>query len=127
MRSMIISLCFFILSVTAVSVNSRFVTSYLGETLTLLEEMPCGIESSADKEACKTQAKEITEKWNKHYGFLSLSINIAELRDCTIALESFLAYTEADDPSDYSSGRSEAILRIRTLYLRERISLENII
>ncbi len=127
MRSMIVSLCFFLLSIITVSVNSYFVTSYLGQTIELLEEMPTEIDKSSDRTEFYIKMNEITDMWDKRLGFLSLSINLAELRDCTVALENFAAYTVADDPADYSSNLSEALLRIKTLYRRERISFSNII
>ena len=127
MRSMIVSLCFFILSLTTVAVNSYFVTSYLGQTIELLEQLPSEIGKDDDRTAFDLKAREITDAWNKRLSFLSLSINIAELRDCTIALENFASYTVSDDPSDYSSNLSEALLRIKTLYYREKILFSNII
>ena len=127
MKSMIVSLCFFIVSITVVSVNSYFVTSYLGQTIEQLEALPMEIDKNADRTAYDNMMNEITASWDKRLGFLSLSINIAELRDCTVALKNFAAYTVADDPADYSSNLSEALLRIKTLYYRERISFSNII
>lgn len=127
MRSMIVSFCFFTVSLTAVVINSFFVTSHFERILGLIDELPTELSEEVPHDEIQKKTEEISELWNRKLHFLSLSINAAELRESTISIENLSAFESSEDVSDFLASISEATLRVRTLYERERISFLNIV
>ena len=127
MKSMLVSLLFFLLSLSVVTVNAYFVTDYLGSVYESLETFPEASPEDDDLTELTPGAKQLTKSWNEKFLFLSLSINTAELRDCGNALESLAAYTGTSEPADYNAALSEAKVRIKILLEREQFSFMNIV
>lgn len=127
MRSMIVSVLFLALSVGIVGFNAIYVTDFLGEISESLEELPEASPEDTDLTHLTPSARELCEKFSDSFFLLSLSINTAELRDCSNSIEAVCAYTGTSEPADYNAALSEARLRIGILLQRERFSLINIV
>lgn len=127
MRSMIVSVCFFTVSLAAIVINSFFLTSHFESVLALLEELPAEVSGEISRDEIQRKTEEISKLWNKKLNFISLSINTAELRDTTISIENLCAFESSEEVADFLAAVSEAIIRVRTLYERERISFSNIV
>lgn len=127
MRSMIVAVLFFALSIGTVAFNAVYVTDFLEETSESLGELPEASPDDSDLTHLAPSARQLCEKFSNNFFLLSLSINTEELRDCASAIESLAAYTGTSEPADYNAALSEARLRIGILLQRERFSLINII
>lgn len=127
MKSMLVSAVFFTLTVAAVAVNGFFVNGCLEQTYSQLDALPEASTEADDLTALTPATRNICDAWNDSFAFLSLSINLSELRDCSAALESLDAYTGTSEPADYNAALSAAKVRIKILLERERFSFMNIV
>ncbi len=127
MKSMLVSLLIFLFAFSVVSVNAYFVTNYLDSVCESLEALPEASPDDDDLTDLSPHATGLAESWNDNFLFLSLSINMAELRDCAAALESLAAYTGTSEPADYNAALSAAKVRIKVLRARESFSFANIV
>ena len=126
MKSLIVSLCFLAFTVVLVSVNCLYVTDVLGdisETLNSLSEISQEEDISPQTAAA---VRSLKEYWDRHKRLLSLTVNAAEIRDCSVAIGNLVAFSESDTTADYNAALSDVRTRIDTLLRRERFSLGNI-
>ena len=125
MKSFLVSLSFLIFFIALSIVNCLYVTNVLSDVSAMLDKLPIVSESSVPKDVA-VRAKDIPKLWDRHFRWLSLSINTAELRDCGTALGNLAQFSESDTSADYNATLSEAKTRIGVLYERERFSFFNI-
>ena len=126
MKSFLISGIFLAVFVAATGINCYFVTDILGETYESLSELSL-LPDDADDSAFLSDSTMILDYWNSKKSFLSLTVNDAELRDCTISLENLRQRSVSSDSADRKAALYEARTRICALFIRERFSLANIL
>ena len=125
MKSFVVSSCLLVIFIILTSVNCVRVGGILDSLLDSLSELPESQDNVIPVHA-KSDAEEICSYWRKNRGFLSLSVNNAELRDCETALFELCGYSDSDTGADYNTALSKARIRIGDLARRESVSLSNI-
>lgn len=124
MKSFIISLTFFVLTLAAVAVNCFFVDRELAEILNAIKELPIVTEEAELSElTANTDAAALM--WQDARKLLSLSVENTLLRDCTVSIENLCAYCKSASVPDYNAARSDCIVRLSYLLERESFSIKN--
>ncbi|MBR3994092.1 MAG: DUF4363 family protein [Clostridia bacterium] len=126
MKSFLISICFFCFFLIITTANCFYVTGVLKYISTELEKLPETKQGDVPATSSK-KAEEILKHWNKHKKYLSLSINLAEIRDCTTILSNLAKLSKSDTFADYNAALWDARNRINTLLYRESFSPSNIV
>ncbi len=126
MKSFLISLTFLAALVIGAAFNCNYVTDILSYTNNTLSQL-CLDAGKISNDSFSEKAVAILDFWNSKKSFLSFSINDAELRDCTIALQNLSEFSFSDDISQRNASLREAKSRIDTLFRRENFSFVNIL
>ena len=124
MQRFLISFSLLLALTAAVIVNAHCVTGYLRTVSQSLEALPVG--EDAIEEAAKKSA-ELSDDWEAHLFFLSLSIGLEELQTCTSTLRYTADYAKAGDAGQYVAYLDDAKGRVRALLSRESFSFENVV
>lgn len=129
MKSMVVSASFLAAAIILTVINSYFVNMYLSEALDMLYDIPLYSEDMSDGEKADAATKilQVCKYWESHLKFLSLSINSAKLRDCTVSLNMMHAFAESTEACDYKSELYTSQVRIRELMEQERFLFMNIV
>ncbi|MBR5307904.1 MAG: DUF4363 family protein [Clostridia bacterium] len=127
MKSFVVSLIFLGITAITVAVNCVYVTGVLGKMDEALSALPEISDTAEIPREVSDRVHGLFDFWQRHRRFLALTINQAELRDCTAALGNLAVFCDSRTPADYDAALSESRLRISTLLSRESFTLENII
>ena len=125
MKSFLISISFLVLFVILVAINCFFVTRILGDINSDLDSLQ-EVKQGDVPDTTIYKAERILEKWNKYRTYLSISINLAEIRDCTVSISNLAKLSKSDTFADFNAALFDARNRIGTLLGRERFSFANV-
>ncbi len=125
MKSFLISISLLSVFVILTALNCIRVTKILTDISDRLEEFPESSGNVLPSDASK-KSRQLYDDWKKQSKYLSLTVNVSELRDMSIVLGNLAAFSESDTGADYNAALSDAKLRISLLRERERLSLSGI-
>ena len=125
MKSFLVSISFFCFFLILTGVNCFYVTGVLKNISTELEKLPEIKQGDVPATTIK-KSEEILKQWNKHKKYLSASINLAEIRDCTTVLSNLAKLSKSDTFADFNAALWDARNRFNTLLYRESFSFSNV-
>lgn len=125
MKSFLISISLLSVFVILTALNCIQVTRILTDISDRLEELPESSDNVIPKDVPK-KSRQLYDDWKKESNYLSLTVNVSELRDMSVVLGNLAAFSESDAGADYNAALSDAKLRISLLRERERLSLSGI-
>lgn len=124
MKSFVISLVFFLVTVSGIFANCLYVERELAEILEFLQDMP-EVTKEDELPQLVVFTKTVNKMWQDTRPFLSLSVENALLRDCTVSLGNLEAFCESSSVPDYNAALSDCIIRLSHLLEREKFSFKN--